>query len=98
MKHKNHFLKSYKNKKVLITGTTGFKGAWLSFWLHLLGAKVVGVGLKPEKNFILYKTLGLNKKIKQHFIDICNFQKLNSIVKKEKPNIIFHLAAQSIVH
>ena len=97
MKHKNHFLKSYKNKKVLITGTTGFKGAWLSFWLHLLGAKVVGVGLKPEKNFILYKTLGLNKKIKQHFIDICNFQKLNSIVKKEKPNIIFHLAAQSIV-
>lgn len=97
LKHKNHFLKTYKNLKVLITGSTGFKGAWLSYWLHLLGAKVVGIGLKPEKNFILYKSLNLNKKIKQYFVDIRNFQKLNRIVKKEKPNIIFHLAAQSIV-
>ena len=55
-------LKIYKNKKILITGSTGFKGAWLSFWLYTLGARVVGVGLKPEKNSILFNKLNLKKK------------------------------------
>lgn len=81
----------------MITGTTGFKGAWLAFWLHNLGAKVTGVSLKPEKESILFHSLELNKKINQKFIDITNFNKLNDIVKKIKPDIIFHLAAQSIV-
>ena len=53
---KNNFLKVYKNKKILITGSTGFKGSWLSFWLYNLGAKIIGVGLKPEDGSILYKT------------------------------------------
>ena len=81
----------------MITGTTGFKGAWLAFWLHNLGAKVTGVSLKPEKESILFHSLELNKKINQKFIDITNFNKLNEIVKKIKPDIIFHLAAQSII-
>ena len=93
----NKFLHSYKNLKILVTGSTGFKGAWLSLWLHLLGAKVIGIGLKPEKNAILYDTFNLKKKIKQYFIDITNFKKIDSVIKKEKPDIIFHLAAQSIV-
>ena len=93
----NSFLKSYKNLKVIITGSTGFKGAWLSYWLQELGAKVVGIGLKPEKGSIIFTSLNLNKKIKQYFVDIKNFNKINSIIKKEKPDIIFHLAAQSIV-
>ena len=97
MKNKNLFLKSYKNLKVLITGTTGFKGSWLAFWLNDLGAKVVGVALKPETGSILFDKLNLKKKISQYDIDICNFNKLNSTIKKEKPDIIFHLAAQSIV-
>ena len=97
MKNKNLFLKSYKNLKVLVTGTTGFKGSWLAFWLQELGAKVVGVGLRPEKNFILFDSLNLKKRINQNFFNICNFAKLNTIIKKEKPDIIFHLAAQSIV-
>ena len=93
----NSFLKSYKNLKVLVTGSTGFKGAWLSFWLNKLGAKVVGVGLQPEKNFILFNELKLKNKISQYICNIENYKKLNEIVKKEKPEIIFHLAAQSIV-
>ena len=97
MKNNNSFLKSYKNLRVLITGTTGFKGAWLSFWLNEIGAKVVGVALKPEKNSVLFKSLKLDKKIQQYYFDITNFKKLNEIIKKKKPDIIFHLAAQSIV-
>ena len=97
MKTNNSFLKSYKNLKVLVTGSTGFKGAWLCNWLILLGSKVVGVGLKPEKDSIIFNSLNLNKRIKQYYLDIKNFNKLNSIIKKEKPDIIFHLAAQSIV-
>jgi CDP-glucose 4,6-dehydratase len=93
----NSFLKSYKNLRVLITGTSGFKGAWLAYWLKILGSKVYGISLKPEKDSILFKSLQLNKKIDQHFSDITNFDKLNCLVKKIKPDIIFHLAAQSIV-
>ena len=81
----------------MITGSTGFKGAWLANWLLMLGAKVVGVGLKPEKDSIIFSSMELNKRINQYFVDIKNFNKINHIIKKEKPDIIFHLAAQSIV-
>ena len=97
MKNNNSFLKSYKNLKVLVTGSTGFKGSWLCYWLFLLGSKVVGVGLKPEKDSIIFDSLKLKKKIKQYFVDIKDFYKINKIIKSEKPDIIFHLAAQSIV-
>ena len=62
MKKKNYYLNVFKNSKVIITGSTGFKGSWLSFWLNKLGANVVGIGLKPEKNFILFNGLNLKKK------------------------------------
>ena len=82
---------------MLVTGSTGFKGSWLCYWLYHLGAKVVGVGLKPEKTSILFKALNLKSKIKQNIINIQDFKKINQIIKKEKPHIIFHLASQSIV-
>ncbi len=97
MKTNNKFLKSYKNLNVVVTGTSGFKGAWLAYWLSNLGAKVTGISLKPEKNSILFKSLRLKNKINQYYLDITNFYKLNEIIKKTKPDIIFHLAAQSIV-
>ena len=97
MKKNNSFLKSYKDLRVLVTGSTGFKGSWLAFWLHQIGAKVTGVALKPEINSILFKSFNLDKKIKQYYLDISNFEKLNKIIKKTNPDIIFHLAAQSIV-
>jgi CDP-glucose 4,6-dehydratase len=90
-------IENYKNLKILITGNTGFKGTWLSHWLLNMGAKVVGVGLSPEKDSVLFKELNLNRRVKQYIFDIKNFDKINQIVKKEKPDLIFHLAAQSIV-
>jgi CDP-glucose 4,6-dehydratase len=90
-------IENYKNLKILITGNTGFKGTWLSHWLLNMGAKVVGVGLPPEKDSVLFKELNLNRRVKQYIFDIKNFDKINQIVKKEKPDLIFHLAAQSIV-
>ena len=97
MKLNNSFLNNYKNLKVLITGTTGFKGAWLAFWLQKLGAKVNGISLKPEKNSILFKNFQLERKINQYIININDFNKIDNVVRKIKPDIIFHLAAQSIV-
>ena len=83
MKQKNLYLKNYKNLKVLVTGTTGFKGAWLANWLNILGSKVIGVALKPEKDSILFNSFKLHKKIKQYFFDITNFNKLDNIIKKK---------------
>ena len=93
----NNNLQVYKNLKVIVTGSTGFKGAWLCFWLNLLNAKVIGIALKPEKGSLLFDKLNLAKKIKQIYLDINNFKRLNHVIKKEKPDIIFHLAAQSVV-
>ncbi len=93
----NNILSIYKNKKIIVTGSTGFKGSWLCFWLYLLNARVIGVSLPPEKNSILYKKLKINKKIKQYYFNIKDSKKLDNMVKKEKPDLIIHLAAQSIV-
>ena len=49
-----NYKKFYKNKKILVTGATGFKGAWLSIWLKILGANVYGIGYKPNKNIKLF--------------------------------------------
>ena len=87
----------YNKLKVLVTGSTGFKGSWLSFCLNSLNSNVIGLGLQPEKNSILFESLKLKKSIKQYICDIRNFNKLNQVIKKEKPDIVFHLAAQSIV-
>lgn len=89
--------KNYKNLKVLVTGSTGFKGSWLCYWLHKEGAKVIGVGLKPEKNEKLFNALNLNKKIDQYYINILDYKKLANLIKLIKPDIIFHLAAKSLV-
>lgn len=87
----------YKNKKVLITGVTGFKGAWLSFWLNLLGAKVYGIGYNPNRNKNLFYNLKLDKKIKLKLFDIRDKKKIKSFIISIKPQIIFHLAAQPLI-
>ncbi len=89
--------KFYSNKKVLIIGATGFKGAWLSLWLNILGAKVSGIGYNPNSNKKLFKQLELEKKIKLKNIDIRNYNKVFNYLKKTKPEIVFHLAAQPII-
>ena len=88
----------YKDKRVLVTGHTGFKGSWLSIWLHELGAEVVGVGLDPyseKDNFVLS---GIGKKIKADIrADIRDGEKMKEIFKQYQPEIVFHLAAQPLV-
>ncbi len=90
-------IKSFKGKKVLVTGHTGFKGTWLSLWLVELGAQVVGYSLEPNSNPSLFKSIGLERDIKHYIGDIRNFEKLNKVIQDEKPEIIFHLAAQALV-
>lgn len=88
----------YKGKRVLITGHTGFKGSWLSIWLHELGAEVVGIGLDPyseKDNFVLSD---IGNKIKADIrADIRDGQKMKEIFAEYQPEIVFHLAAQPLV-
>ena len=88
----------YKNKNILVTGATGFKGAWLAYWLLKMGANVTGLGFSPNKNEKLFYQLSLEKKVKLYLFDIRNLKKLKNIIDKTKPKIIFHLAAQPLVY
>jgi CDP-glucose 4,6-dehydratase len=87
----------YKNKKILITGHTGFKGSWLSIWLNLLGADVTGIALDPKTDRDLFVLSGIGNKIKDYRQDIRNLNKLIEIFRIAKPEIVFHLAAQPLV-
>ena len=88
----------YKGKRILVTGHTGFKGSWLSIWLHELGAEVVGVGLEPyseKDNFVLS---GIGNKIKADIrADIRDAEKMKAVFSEYQPEIVFHLAAQPLV-
>lgn len=87
----------FQNKRILITGHTGFKGAWLSKILLNWGSHVVGIALKPATSPNLFNSLEIKKHINNYFVDIRNFKKVKEIIQKEKPEIVFHLAAQPIV-
>ena len=87
-------LKKFRNKKVLITGHTGFKGSWLSAIFSFFGAKVYGISKDYPTNF--YKKLELHK-VKNHIFDLKNLNKTKKTIFKIKPDYIFHLAAQSII-
>lgn len=89
--------KFYKGKKIFITGNTGFLGSWLSNMLIYCGADVYGYSLKPNSNPNMFNSTSLNKKNKTFFGDIRNAQNLKEEVKKFKPEIIFHLAAQPLI-
>ena len=91
------FKKTFFNKKILITGNTGFKGCWLTLWFLRLGANVVGVSKGLPSNPSLFEILNLKKKIKFYKFDITDYKKLSHVIKKEKPDFIFHLAAQALV-
>lgn len=86
-----------KNKKILVTGNTGFKGSWLSLCLIKFNSKVFGFSDRIKTNPSLYVALKLNTKIKQFWGDITDYKQLNKIFVKVKPDIVFHLAAESLV-
>jgi CDP-glucose 4,6-dehydratase len=87
----------YRNKKVLVTGHTGFKGSWLTAWLLNLGADVIGVSRDVPTQPSMFEILGLANKIQHHVIDIRDIKLLNQLIADEKPEFVFHLAAQAIV-
>ena len=87
----------YKNKRVFVTGATGFKGSWLCSWLLHMGAKVYGSGYSPNQNKNLFYKLKLQKKIKLGIFDIRDQKKLERFILKSKSSIIFHLAAQPLI-
>lgn len=91
-----NLLNIFRDKRVLITGHTGFKGSWMSKVLLMLGANVSGISLSPHKNS-LYNMLNLDKMIDSHIADIRDLDLLKHIIEDINPQIVFHLAAQPIV-
>jgi len=87
----------YKNKRVLVTGNTGFKGSWLTAWLLKMGSRVYGYSIDIPSQPSLYEDLSLEKQITPKRGDINNHSTLQEWVQKCEPEIVFHLAAQPLV-
>lgn len=87
----------WKNKKVLITGHTGFKGSWLSLWLSSMGANVIGYALEPPTNPNMFQAIGLEELITSIHGDVRDHDNLLAVFKAQKPEMVFHLAAQPLV-
>ncbi len=87
----------WHNKKVLITGHTGFKGSWLSLWLQSLGADVTGYALAPPTDPSLFDIANIEDHICSIIGDIRDLPKLQSVIAEKKPEIVIHMAAQAIV-
>ena len=88
----------YKNKKIFLTGHTGFKGSWLALWLNSLGAKVCGYSLNPNTSPSMFDELKIKDKIEKSINgDILDYDKLKKEIDEFEPDIVFHLAAQPLV-
>ena len=87
----------YKNKRVLITGHTGFKGSWLSVMLQKMGAKVKGISLYNSSEHYFYDNLNLKNLIFSEYIDIRDYNSFKAAIINFDPEYIFHFAAQSLV-
>ena len=87
----------WQSKRVLLTGHTGFKGAWLTIWLHQLGASVTGVSLTPVTTPNIFTLARVVSLCDSHLCDIRNASELKQIVHDAQPEIVFHLAAQPLV-
>lgn len=87
----------WHKKRVLITGHTGFKGSWLAFWLESRGAEICGFALAPESEPNLFADLALEKQIKSVVGDVRNLADFEKTLREFQPEIVFHLAAQSLV-
>jgi CDP-glucose 4,6-dehydratase len=91
------FNSCYKNKTVIVTGHTGFKGSWLVRWLKDLGANIIGISLDPVSELNHFNLLNISSEIEDLRIDIRNPNELKNIFLYYKPDFVFHLAAQALV-
>jgi len=92
-----NFNGAYTGRRVWLTGDTGFKGSWLAFWLHRLGAEVFGIGLDPETEDGPFVRAQLDALIRHETADIRDRARMSAIVEEFKPDVVFHLAAQALV-
>jgi CDP-glucose 4,6-dehydratase len=90
-------LEIFRNKKILITGTSGFKGSYLALWLNMHGAKVNGFSLEPPTDPNIFESLKLKKYITQYYGDVRDKIRFETIIEETQPEYVFHLAAQPIV-
>ena len=89
--------KFYKGKNILVTGHTGFKGSWLSIFLNILGANVIGYSLNPPTDPSLFELAKIDKILKSYYGDIKDIKRLKEVMDEHKPHIVFHMAAQPLV-
>ncbi len=87
----------YAGRRVLVTGHTGFKGSWLIAWLLKLGANVAGVSKDLPTQPAMYEELGLAQRVRHYEADVRNLGAVRDIIADERPDFLFHLAAQAIV-
>jgi CDP-glucose 4,6-dehydratase len=87
----------WSGKRVLLTGHTGFKGSWLAQWLVSMGAKVTAIALQPNTEPNLFALAKVGNHLASHLVDICDAQKIATIVQQVQPEIVLHLAAQALV-
>ncbi len=88
----------WKNKKVLLTGHTGFKGSWLSLWLQKLGVDLIGFSKSVPTKPSLFELADIGKNMTSIMGDITSIENITNVVKQHNPEIIIHMAAQSLVH
>lgn len=91
------FRNVYSEKKVVVTGHTGFKGSWLTAWLLKMGAEVVGISRDVPTNPAMFKELGIAGRIRHCEADIRDLAAMRDLITREQPDFVFHLAAQAIV-
>lgn len=87
----------YRGKRVFVTGYTGFKGTWLTFWLNEMGAKVCGYALEPNTEPAIFNLVGGENFSRSHIGDVADFEKLKKTFDAFQPELVIHLAAQPIV-
>jgi CDP-glucose 4,6-dehydratase len=87
----------WKNRKVFVTGHTGFKGSWLSLWLDSLGCDVTGYALEPPTQPNLFEQVRLGGTVRTIHADIRDFERLKSAIADSRPEVVLHMAAQSVV-
>src|SRR5262245_62091957 len=87
----------WKGRRVFVTGHTGFKGSWLTLWLHALEAEIIGYALAPPTQPALFDQAGVSRVVTSIDGDIRDFARLKSAIAESRPEVVIHLAAQSVV-